>query len=81
MRVILAVHHNNLIAIYLSDCWKILKITPSEIKFESFQQHRVLGWIALKFGALLEHIKAYLRFNFCSNGIKKHGVIIDFQNF
>ena len=24
-------------------------------------------------------IRAYLRFNFCSNGIKKHWVIIDFQ--
>ena len=41
----------------------------------------VLGWIALKYGALLEHIRAYLRLNFCSNGITKHGVIIDFQNF
>ena len=34
-----------------------------------------------KFGSLLEHIRAYLRFNFCSNGIKKQRVIIDFQNF
>ena len=32
-----------------------------------------LKWIALKFGALLEHIRTYLQFNFCSNGIKKHG--------
>jgi len=31
---------------------------------------RMLWWIALKFGALLEHIRVYLRFNFCSNGIK-----------
>ena len=42
---------------------------------------RMLWWIVLKFGSLLEHIRAYLQFNFCSNGIKKHGVIIDFQNF
>jgi len=34
----------------------------------------VLGWIALEFGALLEHIKAYLQFNFCSNGIKKQSI-------
>jgi len=32
----------------------------------------VLYWIALKFGPLLEHIRAYVWFNFCSNWIKKH---------
>ena len=42
---------------------------------------RMLWWIALKFGALLEHFRAYLKFNFHSNGINKYRVIIDFQNF
>ena len=41
----------------------------------------VLCWIALKFGPLLQHIKAYLWFNFCSKWIKKHWVLNDFQNF
>ena len=35
MRVILAVYHNNLMAIYLSDHWKFLRIRPSEIEFQS----------------------------------------------
>ena len=34
----------------------------------------VLWWIALKFGALLEHIRAYLQFNFFSNRIKKQSI-------
>jgi len=42
----------------------------------------VLWWITLKFGALLlDHIRVYLQFNFCSNRVKKHWVIVDFQNF
>ena len=39
---------------------------------------RVLWWISWKFETPLQHIRAYLWFNFCSNGIKKHQ---DFQNF
>ena len=34
MRVVSAVYHNNLMAMYLSDYWKILKIRPSEIEFQ-----------------------------------------------
>ena len=49
--------------------------------FSNRYNSRVLKWISLKFGALLEHIRAYLRFNFYSNGIKKHRVTINFQNF
>ena len=41
----------------------------------------MLWWTALKFGALIEHIRAYLWYNFCSNGIKKHRVITNLQNF
>ena len=35
VRLILAVYHNNLMAIYLSDHWKFLRIRPSEIEFQS----------------------------------------------
>jgi len=37
VKVILAVYHNNLMAIiiYLSDHWKFLRIRPSEIEFQS----------------------------------------------
>ena len=56
--------------------------------FSFFLQHfsncfnsSVLGWIVLKFRALWENIRTYPRFNFCSNGMKKHRVIIDFLNF
>jgi len=34
-RMISAVYHNNLMAIYLSDHWKFLRIRPSEIEFQS----------------------------------------------
>ena len=47
--------------------------------FWNYYNSCLFWWIALKFGALLEHIRAYLRFNFCSNGIET--VIIVFQNF
>ena len=36
---------------------------------------QVLLWTAWKFGALLEHIRAHLQFNFCSNRIEKGWVI------
>ena len=35
MRMISAVYHNNLMAVYLSDHWKFLRITPFKIKFQS----------------------------------------------
>ena len=35
VRLISAVYHNDLIAIYLSDHWKFLKITQFEIEFQS----------------------------------------------
>ena len=56
--------------------------------FFFFSQHfwhcynlHLLWWITLKFRALLDHIRAYLKFNFCSNRIKKQRVIVNFQNF
>ena len=39
--------------------------------FWNHYNSRVLWWIALSFGALLEHIRTYLRFNFCSNRLEK----------
>ena len=40
MRLISAVYHNNLMAIYLFDHWKFLRIRPSEIEFQSdFSKH------------------------------------------
>ena len=41
----------------------------------------VLCWIVLKLGPLLQHIKAYLWFNFCNNWINKHWVFNNFLNF
>ena len=48
----------------------------------SFWNHynsHILTWIALKFGALLNHFTTYLRFNFCSNRIEKSLAIWKFS--
>jgi len=68
--------------------FKVLIFFVFFFSFFFFSQHFlnhynscVLCWIALKFGPPLENIRMYLWFNFCSNWLKKHWVLNDFQNF
>ena len=55
VRLISAVYHNNLMAIYLYDHWKILRIRPSETKFQNdFNKFVYTFLIAGKFWELAE---------------------------
>ena len=68
VKLTLAVRHNNLMAIYLSDHWKFLRIRPSEIEYQSdFSRFVVNSYIPFR---LLENFENQISENHFSSNHK-----------
>ena len=50
VKVISTVHHNNSMTSFISfDCWKFLRMRPSEIKFEGHVSSIIIYWLLKNF--------------------------------